>query len=268
MRDYFFPLHQIPLVVLLMVGWLWGGSWLLLRSLKKRGYPKRIKLGNCVLIMLLCGFCGVLAAGVTFLLVNSFGGGLAIKAVGAGAGLVMLVVVSLLVVYAMLELSLGKAIKAAALPMVAVMALMGVVGAAAGTPAYFWRHANRKRELCQNRLFYLHRGLLQYQQAYSEPATAVEALLEKNIVGKESVLCPGPEGEAGEYFYFPGRVIGGGEKTEKLLACDVGGNHGGGRNVLFVNGEARWCKDKEFQGLLELPENKDFADALRKTEGG
>jgi len=264
-RDYFYSIH-IPLLLILAVGWLWGGSWLLLRSLKQRQYPKRLRLGNCVVIMLLSGFCGVLAAGAVFLLVNALGGGSRVgMAIGAGIGLIALIVVVLLVIYAMLELSFRAATRAAALPVAAMIALMVTIGAAGGIPAYIWRQTDRTRELCQGRLLYLYGGLQRYQQSYAKPAPTLDELVERNIISVESIQCPAVEG-GGRYFYLPTRVDPQ-EQSDRMVVCDMLGNHEDGRDVLFIGGLVRWCDDEDFRRLAALDANKAFAEALRRAEG-
>ena len=51
-----------------------------------------------------------------------------------------------------------------------------------------------------------------------------------------------------------------------MWICDLKDNHKGYRNVLYANLRAETLSEEEFQGLLNKPENKAFAEALRKAE--
>ncbi len=265
--DFLFVWH-LPMFLVLAVGWLVGGAWLLLRSLRKSKYQRRIRLPRCILIFLLAGLGGGASGLVFFYLVNNIGEaiGTNLKYLGVIVATVMFLGVAYLVIYAMLELSMKAALRVAAIPLVAQFVLMGVIGTAGGVPAFYMRYAKLRRNTCELHLNYILSALDEYQQRHEErPAPNLKVLSEKNFMEAKRLECPGaPEREVG-FFYYSSRLVGPDEPGQ-LLVCDFRGNHSGGRNVIMTNGVILWNTGRQFQSLLEEEENKEFAVALRAAE--
>ena len=265
---------QLPMFLGLIVGWLWGGGWLLHRSLKRAGYPKRIAFPRCLLIVFLAGITAIATGGATVLLVRGMFESTDITltvtgtVVGAIVAAVVMIIVALLVVYAMLEFSFRRSLAASVIPVAAIISLTAVIGSAGLVPAYFLRVRELKRDRCRNaNLRLLVVSLQSYQQRHGAPSPTLAALVEQNLIDPNRLRCHGaPEREIG-YFYFPLLMAADGPNATRLLLCDYRANHGGGRNVLFANGGIFWYDEEEFQELLQQEENKSFTAALRTAEG-
>ena len=63
MSDYLFP-WQIPVYVAFVVGWIFGGGYLIRRSFKRHGASRRLSLGRGILASLLAGMAGAFAGGI------------------------------------------------------------------------------------------------------------------------------------------------------------------------------------------------------------
>jgi len=268
LRDYVHLWQLVPMSAI-VIAWLWGGSWLLLRSLKKANYPKRIKQPRCVLIVFLAGLAGTAAGGAFFFLFETIGRitDTDMRAVGAAVGAVVLAAVSFLVIYAMLEASIKQSLAIATRPLAAVLLVTAVIGGPTAAVTAAGRRTQLERQRCQSRLMYIHSGLLSYQRVFGKPADNLQQLVEENQVDAGEAGCPTSRGGGGAYFYLPCRVVPRGETAERIVACDLAGNHKGGRNVLFANGLAVWYGRKDFDKLLKQDAQKEFAEALAAAEG-
>lgn len=267
-RDYF-HLWQLPLFLILGAGWLIGGGRLLLRSIKQRQYSKRMHLGRCVLISLLSGLAGVIAAAAFSYLVLSIGKATDtnLKIAAGAVGLVVLMATAYFVIYAMLELSFSSALKAAALPLTAQIIMLIIVGSAAGVPAHFIRQSQLSRIRCRNNMSnYLAVAIRMYERTYETPPPDIKALLNRNLMDSNKLNCPAAPEDTMGYFYYPTHLIDVRESSEQIAACDVRGNHSGGRNVLLSNGYTRWYDEEELQVLLSQPQNEEFAAVLNTAE--
>lgn len=264
--NFLFVWH-LPMFAVLVAGWLMGGGWLLLRSLRKTQYPKRIRLPRCVLIFLLAGLGGGSVGLVSFYLLNSIGDAIDVnlKVVGVIVAAPTFLGVAYLVVYAMLELSMGAALKAAAVPLGAQIVLMGVIGTAGGVPAFYMRHELHRRSMCRANMDYVLQALDGYQRNYEKPVAKLEILVEQNLIEAKYLKCPGaPEREIA-FFYYASRLVDS-SKPDQLLLCDYRGNHSWGRNMVMTNGQRGWRDDGKLRALLDADENKEFATALRAAE--
>jgi len=172
-----------------------------------------------------------------------------------------------LVIYAMLDLRFLNALKAAAIPLAALVLLTAALGAAAGIPAYFIRRQAVQREFCAANMPFLVDALSRYQRRFAKPAPNLQVLADENYVSTAQLHCRGAEGRSVSYFFYPGFVKSDETDKQRLLLCDLRDNHPGGQNVLFANGRFGWYTSQDFQRLLELPENAAFAAALAQAEG-
>ena len=259
---------QLPLFGLLVVGWLLGGGWILRRTLHQRERYRRITLGRCVLICFLGGVGGGLTGAVFFYLFDTIGGVIEtdLKIVGGIVGAVLMGLIASLVIYAMLPISLGEAIRVGIRPVAMILVLLIIVGASAGVPAYFLRVAERQRNDCRFNLAVIAEALRDYRQRFGSPGTSLDALVEINVIPYGHLVCPATGEVVGGYVYRPGRIIDRNTATEQILVCDLRGNHRGGRNVLLANGQELWYSDDRFRLLLESEANKQFASDLQAVE--
>ncbi len=262
-------LWQMPLFVVLAIGWLGGGGWLLLRSLKKSQYPKKIKLPQCILIFLVAGMGGGAVAMVVFFLFYTIGEAIEVnlKTAGLGAAVVALFATTMMVIFAMLELSLKEALKAARIPLLGQLVLMAAIGAAAILPVPGMLQERRAQRGCNNNLVHIADGLQRYQSENGVPPTALQALVDEEYIEAKHLQCPSVAEQAVEYFYSNRRMTRRDKATKQMVVCDKKGNHGEPRNVLFTNGNTRLVETEEFEVLIALEENEGFVAALRAAEG-
>ncbi len=262
-------LWQMPLFGVLAIGWLFGGGWLLLRSLKKSEYPKKNKLPQCILIFLVAGMGGGAVAMVVFFLFYTIGEAIEVnlKTAGLGAAVVALFATTMMVIFAMLDLSLKEAFKAARIPLLGQLVLMAAVCAAAILPVPGILEEKRAQGGCNNNLAHIADGLQRYQSENGVPPTALQALVDEKYVEAKHLQCPAVEDVALGYFYSNRRMTRRDKATKQMIVCDKNGNHGEPRNVLFTNGNTRVVETEEFEVLIALEDNEGFVADLRAADG-
>ena len=266
-----FQIWQLPLVLVFIVAWLWGGGVLFRRSLSRLGEGKGVTLGKGVLVSFLAGLAGCIAAGAVFVVCR--------KALDASLISLLIAaplfpIMAYLVVFAMFNHSPGQTLRAALLPLVAIILAAGVIGAACGIPAVHTRRAYRQEQrhiqttqLRMDRLF----------QAMSlkpeKPPKTLQDLLE--IPGVKPAWLKSPANdkrEVGFFYLQPNHLSSPDDKTGryKILACDFIDNFASypkpGRTVLYATGQAEFLPPSSFNSLLAKPENKAFAKALKQAE--
>jgi len=102
----------------------------------------------------------------------------------------------------------------------------------------------------------------------------LDVLVRQGKVPRKALRCPSVEhGRRCDYFYLaPSGYLaptGGAADVpdDLLVACDLRGNHGRGRNVMYAHGNVGLRTQVEFQAELAKPLNAAFAAALREAEG-
>jgi len=194
-------------------------------------------LGICGIVPLLgwvLGGIGIVL-GVVALVRNAGGKGLAVG--GIIAGLVSIVI--------------GQAVLA---PM--------LVSALPGAP----RH---QLMVCAGHLNAIGKGMAMYcvenQNAYPPD---LDVLVRQGKVPRQALRCPSVEhGRRCDYFYLAPSGDPADLPRYLPVACDLRGNHGDCRNVLYQAGNVRRLTEAEFQAEVGKPVNAAFAAALRKAEG-
>ncbi len=269
-RD-FLHLWQIPLLVFMLLAWFWLGSSLLLKSLTKRQYPKRIRFGDCVLIMLLVALAaGLLGLGAIFFIRNLCAAldlpNMTFAIIAAPILTVTTFIAAWLVFYAMLELSLGATLKAALKPLLVLFLIEGALVTGGGLFALAIHRTQLARNNCMRNIGQLNIAFHQYFSNFSVPAPDTQVLVDRNFAKVNRLACPAASDRDGDYFYHPADVTPPETLTKKLLLCDFARNHPNGRNVLRINGDMEWVNEKTFQQILQLPENAEFAKALAEAE--
>jgi hypothetical protein len=134
-------------------------------------------------------------------------------------------------------------------------------------PAYFIHRTEAKKKYCEDQLRELAIALETHQRRTGNPAASPKTVVDEGLIGEAYLSCPAAAGKKPAYFHRPGRIIEAKEPTRQVLTCDLGGNHKGGRNVMFANRQCFWYTEREFQDLLNRPENQKFAEALRAAQG-
>jgi len=267
-RDFLYPWQLIHLTIF-AIGWIGGGGWMLLRSLKKANYPKRIKLINCVGLVILAGATAAVTGLVLFMMVHRLTASLPTKLSMLSAAIVAAAVMAataLAVIYAMLDLSFRKSVRVAIVPLALLFVLGAALAADAGVRSVRIRRATLLRQKCLDNLTYIQRALQTYQRNTGQPAPSLQVLVDEDLLERERLSCPAAGGTKIGYFYYPTRLTDPTTFTTKLLLCDYKHNHADARNVMRTTGQLGWSTDSEFQELLQEDHNKDFAAALRQAE--
>ncbi len=99
--------------------------------------------------------------------------------------------------------------------------------------------------------------LEQYATGNNGYPPTLNALVEKGLLSPGDLKCPA--GARG-YFYFPPTA------NARIFACDLAGNHGDSRSVLFRDGSVLQMTPAEFDKAMKEPAHAAFAKALAAVE--
>ena len=268
--DYFHR-WQIPLVLILLFGWIVGGGYLF-----QRGFAPHVKnrrqdqLARGMLVSFLSGSIGLIIAWVFYkagsLLVTERLG-IPVSLTGTAMAAIGFLGISYLVVYAMHKLTVKQTLRLWILPIGGTCILGLAVLSACAIPAYYIRRDDIKRRVAirggLDNLIRIHRAI--FARSASQPPKTLEEMVDGKLLLKKDLKNPAdPSHEIG-FFYMPRRLRSSrDEGVEELMvvsypAPDVG------RLVLYTYGEANYLGEESFRSLLERPENKKFAEALQKA---
>lgn len=236
---------------------------------------RRLSTIKCVLALLLAGMGGGFAGAAIFALFRSIEGTthetiVWLLVLGGVLSLIAMLGVAYLILLTMFPLPAGRVFRAA----VPTFAFVLVLGAIFGTPTALVARQQRMFDLHQEitllrNLRGIDDALRNYEVLHNEAAPSLEHLVEQEYLMPAMVKSPANPDRAIGYFYIPRRSAGTGTETQEIRASDLRENfEGRGRGVLFTNGARMWVSEGEFQQLLNLEVNSDFAEALREYEGG
>ncbi|NLF31417.1 MAG: hypothetical protein GX591_11105 [Planctomycetes bacterium] len=128
------------------------------------------------------------------------------------------------------------------------------------------------RVICLTRLKGIGNAIEMYRMDNADAwPNDLHALVAAAHLDARTLECPRDRTPGGpDYFYTP--PAGAPNETSPsfettILACDYRRNHRGSRSVLFADNHVERVDESDFQSLLALPENADFAAALRAAEG-
>lgn len=260
---------QLLIMVLFVIGWLVGGTFLLLASLRRRDPKTRIPTSRCFNVTLLTGLAGGVGGAVLFSLLYAIGSRADSNFFIPGAifGALAALAIAFLVVSTMLNLPTGDTFKVASLP-VGAIALWGLVlFIPTAIFSYIHTQALARQEVCTRTLLHLSNPILIYLNTFGELPENLQELLDEKITRPVDLCCPVAERDEIGYFFKPS-ALSKDIKTRKILACDFRRNHKGeGRSVMYVTLHCEWVYEQAFKKLLSLEENADFAEALAEAEG-
>ncbi len=256
---------QLPIMVVAAVVALYVGARLLRRALLKRQDRRKTGMGRCVVAVALALFAGVVGGGIVAVFFNAVGSHAEVDLgpVAMVLGLATLVLLYLLVLWAMFALPFRQIAASGAQALGGVLVVTAVIGGLTAIPTYIYGQRRFRQRLCREQLGVIHRGIEAYRSIYGgQLPPSLEAVGDADAIPVDMLLCPGDRSREPGYFYRPVRTVTEGV-TSSIRVCDRAGNHPGGRNVLFANGDVVWKEESQFQALLELPENEGFAEILR-----
>lgn len=270
---------QLPFYVALIVAWLWGGGYLLARSVAKARNLRRVELGRYALHMLLCGGGAVVALGVFYYLARTIQ-----EAFGSGhvgiPGLLAAALAALAVAYAILfavyDFSFWQTVKVSSPAIGAVLLAALVVAVAVYLPTRPARIESARMQRTLGQVRVIAKTIQTYEEkAATKPPISLLSLTREETVGGQKLKLldlqflrsPFLPDRVPSYFYFPVPPVGPNERTVKMNVCEfTHADSSIGRPVMFANGEVRWVPDGEFQILLANPANADFAKAFRAKD--
>jgi hypothetical protein len=150
-------------------------------------------------------------------------------------------------------------------PIVAVFAMAAVTAAACAPTSISQTRAELAKNECAWNIVAVANAL---RRSFEIPKDLRDLVAGKYLKDAQ-ICCPASEKE---YFYMPIHRTAKLDKVldkmfdKALVVCDLAGNHPGGRHVVFANLAYAWETDGEFDELLKLPVNEDFAKELQKAE--
>ena len=277
-QDYINPATypwQIPFLLAFFAGWLFGGARLLKRNILRIAPQPKLKFRRCVLTMFVSVVAGMVLGGACLAVVYVIGKRIEqdVRLLSGVVGVVVGVTASFVGVYAMVNAPMRKAFKIGLLPLGATFALGGIVAVTCIVPALGARKQVRDFTLCYENVGKIAKAIKKYQShTHGQPPPSLSRLAEdpraQAIMDPEDLACPATHSQTIAYFYLPTRPAE--EGTQKMLLCDFAGHHPLGRTVIFADPRpdrgVRMVMEKEFQTLLQLKVNEDFARELAAVE--
>jgi hypothetical protein len=261
---------QIPLLLVALAGWLLGGPWLLRWTLAKKNLLGKLKYPNLMLHIFLAGVSAVAVGAAVFFFITTIGTAAQISLTipAAIAALPVALIAAYLVLYAMLNLSLAKAVSVGTLPLGAIIVLGAAMAVACALPALYINQEQRWQEGCRRNMKTIY-GEITADSIHIPPS--LEYLVEKGKIKPQDVRCPSCQTRQIGYCYLPPKTIKSilersKEASFELRLCDFAGNHKGIRNIVTNDGQVQAIKEADFQALLARPENAAFAKALAEAE--
>ena len=263
-------LWQAPLAVICIVGWLLGGGYLLMVSLKKQTDAKRVQLGRCVLASMLAGGGGLFGAGAFFILITSIGkhAHISLTWLALPVAVIAMLATAYVVLYSMFDLSAGGTLRLAIRPLLGIAAMVVIIGVPTGMISLSIGRGELARNSTAMRLqIVYHAGIKPYQQRHQKLPPNLAVLVEENHIKATDLAHQLSENDVG-FFYVPYRVNSDPAKnpTKKIIACSIGHKTSKGRAVLQADGVAYWASKADLDRSLQEPVNKAFAEKLAEAE--
>lgn len=264
---------QLPIIIVFLVGWIVGGGWLLRKLILRRDRMANASMERCALTSVLAGsagaMCGVIGAYITDTILKATEVEMMPLTICVGATCALFVM--FIVVFAMFDFSAATTAKVMILPILFIMVLGAVTATAAGLPAYYIHQNEAKRETSKKKLWQIRYSIVDdFQRKFGRPPKDLGELVEQKMIDQNLLDSPFmPEGQIG-YFYLPSQLTQkGNDSDNRLLVCDLhtaNVNGQAGRCAAMVSNACRWFTADEFDKYLTMPENQEFAAALKAAE--
>ena len=264
-------LWQLPLIVLFLLVWTFGGAYLLRRVARKLLPDKRkqITLGRCILVMLLAGAVAPVSGVVLAMLVSAIGRGIGVPLTYLNAGLVapVMFIMSGLCIYAIFELTVRQTFRAA-VASVGPLFLFGALLIPAGAvPAWYIRHRDLRQNISLSRLMRIRDAIIVYERQELVPPDTLRTLVRTGYIEARHLTAPVAPARQVAFFYVPGKWPFASADADALRICTFVSSVESGRAAITADGRCIWATADEFASLADLPVNEAFAKALRAAEG-
>lgn len=267
------------MVCIVLAGWLAGGGYLLARGYRKATQQRYINWPKGALAAFLSGSAAAIGAIIFQKLVATIGAATNsdLQVVSLVMAILIAAFVAFLVLYAFYQLPAWKVAKIGAVSLGSVAVLAAVAALIVWLPARRVAIDKLNMEKSIGRLRIIDETIRLYEKTPAgQPPATLMVLTQENTIGNKKYPALIPEdmlryeprlpGRAVAYFYVPSPSVAD-KRSEKLRACEF--THplvAEGRAVLFDNTNARSVPESEFQRLLTLTENRDFAAKFREAE--
>ena len=260
LSDYF-VWWQIPLLVLFLAAWIFGGGALLWVGGRFIVKTPTATFWRSVATNVLAGFVAFCASAAVSVL------GLAMAAdavMGLPSGLAAGLLLTWWLIKAMFRIPFGKAILAW-LPTIASNVVATALLASILILGFARAREVRMRARCKAQLSGIGKAIEIYIIDFDEFPPDLETLIRGGQTEK-FFRCPSARsGRRHDYFYLPPSPS---APRHTMIVCDLRDNHKGQvRHVLIRDGSARQFTEQQFQAELAKPHNAAFAVALREAEG-
>lgn len=263
-----FQIWQIPFILVFIAAWIFGGGFLFRKTFSRFPENKRMTLARGILVSLLSGMLGSITAAIVF---KTSWKVLDMPIVSLIIAVPFFVIMAYLVVFSMFKHSAWQTLRASLLPLGAILVLAGVIGSACGIPAIATRRAFIKEQGLQIQTAQnLHKIFGIISSRPEKLPESLEELLKIKDMNPDWLKSPANPSRKIGFFYLKPDRISFSKNNQKILACDFGDNFANfpeqGRVVLYTHGNPRFLPSSSFASLLKNPENKEFAEALKKSE--
>jgi len=266
-----YPLWQLPLMALFLVGWLLGGGYLIQRLFKPHSTRRTSAYGRCVRVSFLSGGAAWLAAGAVYFLIITIAKlyDTTYNYLGLIPAILIAMVMFYLVLHASFNLPTSVVVTRSGIVVGAILLLGLAVAAGVFLPAQALLLGQVRRNRSVTKVFRIKEAVLEYEKACAKVPSTLGALVDSNMLEPRDLRCPSvPDRKIG-YFYLPTPSVGRDEQKdpEKLRLCEFTSEETkAGRIVLFANGEVRRTVPADFERVLGLEYNRLFAEKFRQAD--
>ena len=119
-------------------------------------------------------------------------------------------------------------------------------------PSLLNARAQARRYACATNLSGIGKALLIYANDYNDQLPPdLETLISKAEMPAKGLVCPGAGLKDKDPYIYRGASITTSDAPWMIMAYDKTGNHGDGRNVLFLDTHVEWVSEERFQKLIK-----------------
>lgn len=119
-------------------------------------------------------------------------------------------------------------------------------------PSLLNARAQARRYACATNLSGIGKALLIYANDYNDQFPPdLETLISKAEMPAKGLVCPGAGLKDKDPYIYRGASITTSDAPWMIMAYDKTGNHGDGRNVLFLDTHVEWVSEERFQKLIK-----------------